>query len=127
METEFEQKLIFRHLNFSVCFCYFLQAKCLYLLDFFNSLLAPDGFNSALEFPLAAERLLYLLEAKMKVKQAHARSVLHQERMLKAGKPQGSSPLASVPLSPVKPQIHTYHGHTETAFSLPADLLTSFL
>lgn len=42
--------------NFSVCFCYFLQVKCQYLLDFSNSLLAPAGFNSALEFPLAAER-----------------------------------------------------------------------
>lgn len=71
--------------------------------------------------------LLFLAEAKMKAKQAHARSVLHQERVLQAGKPWGSSPLASVPLPPVKPQIHTYHGHTETALSPPANLLTSFL
>lgn len=63
-----------------------MQVKCLYLLDFSNSLLTPADFNSVLEFPLAAERLLFLLEAKMKVKQAHARSALCQERVLEAGK-----------------------------------------
>lgn len=61
--------------------------------------------------------LLFLVEAKMKVKQAHARSVLHQERVLKAGKLWRSSSLASVPLPPVQPQIHAYLGPTETALS----------
>lgn len=129
MGTEFEQKSIFIHLGifqsvsvtfsrWNVCIYSIFPIPCLHLLV-------------SIQLPVAAERILFFLETKVKLKQAHARSVLHQERVLKAGKLWGSSPWASVPLppvkNPVKPQTHTYHSHTGTALSLHCKYFKSII
>lgn len=102
--------------DFPVCFCYFLQLKGLYLLEFFNSLLTPAGFNSALEFPPGSWEGTCRSRNEGDAVTSQV-CVSSGEGAQSSGKPWGSSPLASASLPPVKPQIRSYHGHPGAALS----------